>query len=485
MLALAAWAAVACTPAEAPPRAPSRPFAIAFPYAHDNLDPHGDGTLRTHMAPSFNVYEPLVDVDHDLKLRPGLARTWATLDDRTWQFELREARFHSGRPVTAADVVASLQRAARPESDTSYYLQDLETVRATGPLRVELRTRGPAPRLLNRLGFVMIVPGDATDLAHRADGTGPYAVERWDPGKLVLRRNEHWWGAKPHVERAAFHFGIDGPRAEAGVLDGTFEVAQFVGGFRPARLVASAAHRLVEQEDFYVTYLAWNHTRPPFSDSRVRRAFAVAVDRRQLAAALPRRAQPTAQLVSRLVFGFDPALDVPPGDPARARALLATAGHPAGIAVTLTVRDRYRAVADALAAELAKAGIRLAVEVEPDRRYFDRLNRREMTLWLDNWGCTTGDAAEFFENALHSRQPGGSFGRFNETGYANREVDQSIAEVTRLEGDERRDALQRMMRVVMEDDVLLPLYSDLDVYGLSRGQAWRPRADNSLRLVDF
>jgi peptide/nickel transport system substrate-binding protein len=484
MLVILAAAGAACTGAGA--RTESQPFAVALPYSHDNLDPHGDGTLRTHMAQSFNVYEALVQGDEDLRLRPGLARSWSTVDDRTWVFELREARLHSGRLVTAEDVVYALRRAAGPGRDTNYYLQDLESVRATGPRTVELRTRGPAPRLLNRLIFVMIVPADVGDLSHRADGTGPYKVEAWEPDRrLVLRRHEAWWGGQPSVERAVFHFNVGGRAAEDGLLNGAFQLSQFVAGFRPDRVAASPRHQLVEQEDFYVTYLSWNVERPPFSDPRVRHALSLALSRAELAARLPRRAHAATQLVSRHVFGFDPALSVPDGDMARARALLATAGHPEGLTARLTVRERYREVAGLLAAQLAAAGVRLEVEVEPEARYFERLNRRELALWLDNWGCTTGDAAELFENALHSRKPGAALGRFNETGYANPALDARIEALGVLEGDERRSALQHVMRTVLQDQALVPLYSDLDVYGVGREQSWRPRPDASLRLVEL
>ena len=459
---------------------------MALPYSHTSLDPHGDGTLRTRLSPSYNIYEPLVDVDHDLRVRPGLATSWSTVDEHTWQFELREARFHSGPALGAADVVASLQRAAGPRRDSSYYLQDLESVRALGPRRVELRTRGPAPRFLNRLGSVMIVPARAVDLTRIADGTGPYAVESWEPGRvLLLRRNEAWWNGKPDVVRAELHFDVAGARAEEGLLAGRFEAAQFVAGFDPARVAASPVHRLVDQEDLYVTYLAWNFTRPPFSDRRVREAVSTAIGRATLASSLPRRAQPASQLVTRHVFGFDPALVIPPGDGARARAALARAGWPDGLAATLTVRERYRDVGEALARQVAAAGLKLTVEVEEEPRFSERLTRGELSLWLDNWGCTTGDAAELFENALHSRAAGSSYGRFNETGYANPALDTRIEAVAGLDADERRQALQELMRAVLDDHALVPLYSDIDVYGLARDHRWRPRADGSLRLADF
>jgi peptide/nickel transport system substrate-binding protein len=462
------------------------PFTVALPYAHDSLDPHGDGTLRMHMAPAFNIYEALVEADADLRLQPGLAQSWSTVGDNRWIFELREARFHSGRPLTAADVVFSLRRAAEAAHDTSYYLQDVESVREVGPRTVEIRTRGPAPRLLNRLGFVMIVPAGATDLAARADGTGAYRVTGWEPGRrLDLRRHEGWWKAPPAVESASLQFGVAGPDAEGGLLDGRFQVTQFVAGFNPARVAASPDHHLAEEDDFYVTYLAWNLGRAPLSDRRVRDAVALAVSREALAARLPRRARPASQLVSRHVFGYDAALGEDHTDPQRAQALLATAGFPAGLDLVLTVRERYRDAAAILRQQLGHAGFRVVIEVESDARYFQRLKKHDLQLWLDNWGCTTGDAAELFENALHSPVAGGPYGGFNETGYANPELDRRIAAVTRLEGDPRREALQGLMRTVLEDRVLLPLYSEVDAYGIGPGIRWRPRADAAIRVADI
>src|SRR6266511_6428598 len=134
----------------------------------------GQGTDVSHLVPHystsasdvnvfFNLYDNLVLRDEQLNLTPGLATSWKLMDEKTWQFKLREGVvFHNGDPCTADDVKFSLERAIADNPRTSVYaaLNTIERVEILDPLTVNLVTKSPDPLLPTRLSYYggMIVP---------------------------------------------------------------------------------------------------------------------------------------------------------------------------------------------------------------------------------------------------------------------------------------------------------------------------------------
>ena len=78
------------------------------------------------MSPfDFNMYEPLIRRDRNLKLEPALATEWANVNPSTWRFKLRRGvKFHDGTPLTVEDVLFSFQRAGAPGSDLAAQLSE-------------------------------------------------------------------------------------------------------------------------------------------------------------------------------------------------------------------------------------------------------------------------------------------------------------------------------------------------------------------------
>lgn len=497
-LAAAPLGALACVRA-APPPAP-RVLEVGLDHTIAGLDPHDGTGFSSGQEISYSLFEPLVELDPMMSAQPALARSWTTPDDLTLVLELRDdVRFHGGAPFDAEDVVHTLQRARRAEFETVYYLADLESVRATGRFQVELRTRRPSPALLNRLSFVTVVPrgAEAEELTTAPRGTGPYAFAGWEPGRrLELARHEHWWRGRPAFDRVVLEMGLGPERAAAGLLAGRYQLVSL--GFSPesTRVRDSPRHQLLARESLFVSYLGMDLGRAvtpfvprrpnPFRDPRVRRAIHLGLDRGAVAAELPGQVRPASQLVPRSVFGFAPEIEPVAADRERARALLREAGLARGFDVTLHARDRYEQAAPLLAAQLAELGIRARVEFLEHGAYFRAIERRELSLWIDNWGCTTGEAGELFENAMHSRDAKTGLGAFNESGHADpaldRLIEQSLLSMRRAD---RLRALQALMREVMDRLIWVPLFTSQNFYGFENGYAWEPRLEFSFRLTEI
>jgi peptide/nickel transport system substrate-binding protein len=485
--------ALDCRPARLPVEGS---FNVAVSYKPESLDPQAFA-IATYTAILGNVYESLVALDRDLRLRPALAESWSNPDPWTLLLRLRQGvRFHGGGSLEAEDVAYSLRRVLRdPSLETSYYLVGVEDVVARGARIVEIRTRRPLAALLNRLAFVPILPrGRGADVRERADGTGPFRVEAWHPGeRLVLRRHESYWGPRPALARAEFHLGREAWDVEEGLRAGRYQMAVLTE--TPLRQAPSASnrYRTLSRESLHVQYLGFDLSSPatpycdrtpnPFRDRRVRRAFHLALDRQGLPRAFP-GVTPLWQLVPPAVFGFDPATVEAPADPQGARRLLREAGVADGFSVTLHTRSFLYETASWVARQLEPLGIRVTIEIPPVRRYFQQLRERRLSLWLDDWGCTTGESGELFENAMHSPDPASGLGAFNESGFRSPEID-ALVEASRemMSTLERRRALQDLMRRILDEAPWVPLLAEREYYGVAEPYRYTPPAGRNIDLA--
>jgi ABC-type transport system substrate-binding protein len=472
----AAALACACGQAAVPP---NRALRIAIYDRPRILDPHQESEFVS-FAVASHVYEGLTRLDADLRVQPSLAERWVSPDALHWQFSLRPGvRFHDGRPLTAADVVASIERArTHPESDWTSYLMAIEGVHAIDPATIEVVTRRPYSLLLQKLAYILIVPADAPSRIDRPIGTGPYRlVPSVSAKRLTLHAFEGYWG--PRVSEPIVHFEIEPSleRALAVPAAERADIVQAVGPEAAALIQRTPGFTLVARAGVTTDYLQLRLSRPPFSDVRVRRAIHRGIDREALVReVLGGRGRAANQLVGPAVFGHDPGLGPAPYDLAEARRLLAEAGYPDGLDVDLEFRHGRRV--DPLVAQLAAIGIRARPRAHSFAELMDRMSRDEVAMYYGGAMAGTGDASDVLDSLLHSPRPDRSLGESNSIGYHNPALD-ALIESASLENrvKVRRATLQHCLRLAMEDLPLVPLVVPEDVYGVSEGIEWQPRLD--------
>ncbi|HET7452986.1 MAG TPA: ABC transporter substrate-binding protein, partial [Thermoanaerobaculia bacterium] len=474
--------------------APRTPFGdvvrISVPHEVVELDPHAKNQLAAFSIVS-QIFEPLVTTDSSMQIQPCLASRWENPDPSTWVFHLREnVRFHGGKTLDAGDVVYTLDRLLRtPGLEMTGYLLYIESVSEVDPHTVRIRTTKPLAVLLNKLRFIAIVPTGSTreGLNARPDGTGPFRLAEWVPGKLLrVVRNDDYWGPKPGLREADFRLDRSPADALSDLLQGRSDMAQCNSKqLRPA-VARTARFRTYRRTSIFVKYLGYDfaHDAPegvqpspnPFRDARVREAMNLAIDRRRLIAALPYDAVPATQLVPPFIFGFNPRIAEAPYDPARARALLAEAGLSGGITAPLLTRKLFAEPAADVADQLRGIGFRLSLRVVPDPEFFAIANAGRSAIHLSRFGCLTGDISDILDNVLHSLDPARHFGIHNYVGYSKPEIDRAIEASAEMQGiNARRDALQKIEASLMDDLVWIPLYVDDDDYALDRRLSWQPR----------
>ncbi len=479
-----------------PSAAPSQ-IRVALPAELQTLDPHVSNTSAAFTVLG-NVYQALVVTDPGLGRRPSLATRWHNPDPLTWDFDLDpQARFHDGKALEPADVVFSLSRVlSEPDLDLRYYLGDVARAEISGPLSVRVRLKRRSPVLLHKLGHVFIVPAGSSrsSLDRRPRGTGAYRVLSWRAGhSLELQAAEGTRGQPPPVPRARLQVNLAPDEIAKSLADGGTDMA-LLGSSRTAAQLEATQFDLHRRGSLQVKYLGFDVERTtlsgganpnPFHDRRVREAIHLAIDRAALAAGLGADALPASQLVPRHVFGFDSSLPLVAQDPEGSRTRLREAGYQGGLKAKLHTREILRDAALALVAQLRAVGVELEPVIQPDPEYFEVLRRREASVWLDRWACTTGDSGEMFENAFHSPDPVRGLGEFNESGLRDGGLDESIEEALAVDDlPRRRAALAGLMRQVMAELVWIPLYTDEEVWAVRRPFKWQPRSEYWLQLAE-
>ncbi len=203
-----------------PAAAASPPRVLRVAYADDvvSLDP--DNAFPLFGLDALRViYQGLVQyAPNSTELTGWLAKSWTvSADRRTYVFRLRDGvRFHDGRPMTAADVLAYFRRRATPTLALSYFLDNVAEMSAPDRLTFVIRLKTPEPEFLHRLaspwGPKVIGPGALVGhagadkasswLNAHEDGTGPFRLAEFKRGyRYVLTRDPAYWGPRPYFDR--------------------------------------------------------------------------------------------------------------------------------------------------------------------------------------------------------------------------------------------------------------------------------------------
>lgn len=453
-----------------------------------SMDPH---SLNESMQLSFtgNVYEPLVARDKTLGLTPGLATSWKQTSPTVWRFELRRnVSFHDGTPFTADDVVFSFKRAAGEGSDMRGYTNSIKEVRKLDSHTVEIETTSPFPILPDVITLVYMMSkkwceenkaetpvdrrkGIENAASFRANGTGPFRLRERQPGqRTVLVRNTNYWGKiDGNVTEVIFTpIGNDATRVAA-LLSGEVDVMEPVPLQDVDRLKANPGLKVMQGPELRTIFLGMDQKRDellfsnvkgknPFKDVRVRRAFYQAIDIETIRTRVMRgAATPTALMVAPGIKGFVPELNKRlPYDPEAAKKLLAEAGYPNGFEVGLNCpNDRYvndAAICQAVAANLARVGVKVNLQTETKGTYFPKILRRDTSFYLLGWTPGTYDSHNPLSALMATPNDKGQ-GQFNLGWYSNARVDE-LTQLIQAETDPaKRNAMIAEAFKIHQDEV--------------------------------
>lgn len=357
------------------------------------------------------IFDRLLDFDADMKIVPQLATGYTmSADLKSCEVKLRAGvKFHDGTACDAAAVKLNLERMMdKQRNPTNRPLWDpivaIETPDAT---TVVIKTSAPFAQLPNTLAHgsgAIVSPaalekfGD-TGIAQNPVGAGPYKVGSFKPGQeLTLEAFDGYWGGKAGASSIVFRFIAEPATRINALTTGAVQVIDNV----PVQLVQQIQRtpnaEIVRRPGLRPMGLAFNLTRGPLTDVRVRQAINLAV--------------PVATIAERVFFGFAKAPDSPLAfdtigykkiapmafDQAKAKELLAAAGYKPGADGTLA-KDGAKLelsffvpdglfpgdvpVAEIIAASLKQVGIATAINKIERGAYWDHLRQDKANLKWD------------------------------------------------------------------------------------------------------
>ncbi|MFC0407175.1 ABC transporter substrate-binding protein [Roseomonas elaeocarpi] len=474
------------------------------------LDPHFQSNAPNNAVAS-HIFDALVTNDETSDSKPGLAQSWHALDDTHWELTLRPGvHFTDGTLFTAADAIASLERpTALTTSPASFrtYTRTIKALSAPDPQRLLIETSVPDPLLPNSLSRVRVISAKFKD-ADTADfnagraaiGTGAFILKEYTPGtRVVLARNDSWWGGKLPWEEVVLSFATDDGGRLASLLSGDLDIIEAMPSQSAARVRENNRFHLIRGTSSRVVYLGMDHQRDttpfitgkdgkplprnPLKDLRVRQALDMAINRQALVERVMEGDGVIAgQFLPEGAPGTSPTVKPTRYDPARAKALLAEAGYPDGFRMTVHgPNDRYindAKLVQAVAQMFTRVGIDTQAEVMPWSVFSTRNPKGDFSFYLSAWGVNTGETSNPLKAIVATYDPKAGMGASNSGRYSNPEVDAKLAQALGTMDDAARNRLLgEICTAVFEDKAILPLHQEVSVWAARRDVTYVTRAD--------
>lgn len=381
-------AIAACTSKDLPGQSPegSRSLTIGAVDEPQTMDLSANAQAAIAQVLLYNVYETLVRIDGEGKLRPLLATAWTVSDDRlTYRFTLRDNTvFASGTKLDAEAVVASLdlfRSDAIKNKTLSTQMAVVDSVKAENPTTVVVTLQRPSQFWIYDLAGsagVIIDPAGKDTLADKPMGSGPYVFESHQRGSSVtLKRNPKYWGTPPRIDTAVFRYFTDANAMNAAMLSGDLDVVSNLAAPEAlSQFSDTTRFTTLEGTSNGEVVLGFNHTVPALAKLPVRQAINHAIDRQALVDAVWGG---KGQLIGSMVPPSDPWYEdlsqTYPHDPQKAKELLSQAGHASGLTLRLRVPTLPYAptAAKFIASQLKEVGITVTVEELDINRWLDEV----------------------------------------------------------------------------------------------------------------
>jgi peptide/nickel transport system substrate-binding protein len=482
------WRALFCLilsllPAPIGVRAQTPPAGGALTIA-DSIDLTSADPQVSNEIPIIYAYaEGLTSVGDDGQIKPLVSDSWdATPDATTYSFHLRGGvTFQNGRPLTADDVVWSLERIADPNT-RAFRSNDLKnlTITAVDAQTVQITTPQPNAALPATLADCFIIAPESASAGGTVSqpiGTGPFAFQNWTPGQsLQLTRYDGYWRGAPAVE-AITYTPLPDPTARLNALrSGAVDIAASISATDLPLLARDQTIATSRETPNIIGHLTFNMRSPqkPLDDVRVRRAVGLALNKRDLVTTAVGDGGP-GQVNNQFWSEGDfwrlsvadpfatPDLDT-------ARTLLQQAGVAGGFKTTLLTWSDGRPLAEVIQAELRGIGVDAAITYAPDFATYQRdLEQYGYGLLVDS-AFPRADPLQWFTFWQSTNS-----NNLYRGGYANPKVDALLAAAAATpDADQRRQDYAQALQILENDDVASLIF-------LTRKGVWA----NSTRVQGF
>ncbi len=416
------------------------------------------------------LFDGLVSLDEKSEPKPGLATSWDHPDATTWIFHLRDAKFQDGSPVTADDVVYTVQTTLDPKLASRWrgLLTPIKAITAADAHTVRIELSQPYAPLIYylELGVVSkaLTSAPGADMSAHPVGSGPMRLVDWKRGNTIsLEANPNYWAGAPKMKRFDVRVvGDNTARAqalEAGDLD---YICSPLSPQDVQRLLGNPKFEHVNMSGQALTYLLFNSSDPTLSDPAMRRAIARLFDQKTILTQIYGGIDKAAnEMLLPTSLGYDPNLKQPDFDPATAGKELDALGWKRGadgkrakdgkpLAITLSTHNEDPNRVQTMEFEQAiftDAGIDTKVSLADFPSFFAGVLKGQTQIALIGLALNVPDPDRIVHDTMIS---GGSS---NWARYGNPEVDKLLEQGRR--GEDREAAYKKAEEILVHD---MPLY---------------------------
>jgi dipeptide transport system substrate-binding protein len=436
-------AAVSASALIAAPVASAKTLIFCSEGSPENFYP-GVNTTGTSFDGNEPIYDRIVEFERGgTKVMPGLAENWTISEDgKVYTFNLRHGvKWHSTarsfkptRDFNADDILFSIERQWKEEhpyfkvtSANHSYFADmgmpklLKSVEKVDDYTVNIALNQPEAPFLSDLAMpfaaiqsneyaeAMLKAGTPEKIDQEPIGTGPFYLVQYQKDAVIrYKAFPEFWGGKAKIDDLIYSITPDASVRWAKLQKNECQVMPYPN---PANLDAIKKDpnvHLMEQAGLNVGYLAFQTTKKPFNDVRLRKSISMAIDKKAIIDAVYLSSGIAAKNpIPPSLWSYNDTVKDDPFDPAAAKKLLAEAGYPNGMETDLwamPVQRPYnpnaKRIAELMQADLAKIGVKAEIKSFEWGEYRKRLQAGEHQMGMLGWTGDNGDPDNFLHTLL-------------------------------------------------------------------------------------
>lgn len=452
----------------------------------------GVNTTGTSFDASTQVYSRIVEFERGgTQVQPGLAEKWDISEDgKVYTFHLRKnAKWHSNknfkptRNMNADDVVFMFERQWKQDnpyfkvtSPNHSYFDDmgmpklLKSVEKVDDYTVKVTLNQPEAPFLADLAMefaavqskeyadAMLKAGTPEKIDQEPIGTGPFYLVQYQKDAIIrYKAFPEYYAGKAKIDDLVFAITPDASVRWAKLQKGECHVMPYPN---PADLEAMKKDpnvTILDQAGLNIGYLAYNTTKKPFDDVRVRKAINMAIDKKAIVdAVFLSSGVPAKNPIPPSMWSYNDSIKDDPFDPAAAKKLLAEAGYPNGLETDLwamPVQRPYnpnaKRIGELMQADLAKIGVKAEIKSFEWGEYRKRMQAGEHQMGMLGWTGDNGDPDNFLHTLLGcaSAQGNGS----NVAKFCNKSFDDLVVKAKVTTDVKQRTDLYKQAQVIFKD----------------------------------
>lgn len=427
----------------------------------------------------------LMEFDADGEVKPGLAASVAQPNPTTYVYHLKTVKFSDGKPLTAADVVFSLNRNIHSKEawDTLFW-GDVASIAASNASTVVVKLKQPSVvfqsivaltgQVIEKAAAQRVSEKELGTSAHPLIGTGPWMIDSYKPEVSVrLSRNPYWTGAPQPAGRITVDLFKTEASMALALRSGAIVGATNYVAPKPFEGIPDT--RQLTSPGPSITLVSANTQLPPLNDIHVRRALAYASDAKGMIDALYPHgdAVEDATMMPASIFAdlgtqsqvgsLLSALPKYEFNLNKAKRELAKSAYPHGFTTEIAVEQVEAAsisAAEILSADLAKIGITAEVHEVPSAEVASVLFGGKSKLEINNILALYPDPEGIMSTLLAPAEINPPGGGFNSANYRNAEVDRLMPESLRTKDPARRlQLIGKLLTVVGDELPYWPLFT--------------------------